>query len=96
MSFVDRVESYLAGLQYPSVGPLPGCSECGQDGHLAVASEPHFAHGPCECCNAPLAGDRYPIHAVSPTHGIIHMDVCIDCLEYLAHGTVTAQPDLPG
>ena len=87
MSFESRVKKTLEGLQFPSVGTMEGCPSCDGDGYI------EFTSRECETCGA-LPGSRYAVHMLDPEHGPIHMDVCCECLEYIANGTVPEEPDI--
>ena len=45
-----------------------------------------FSHHDCECCGSSLAGDRYAAHGHDSDNEIVHYDICVDCLMYLANG----------
>ena len=60
-----------------------------EDERYELASEPSFSWAPCECCGSSLGGDRYPAHGIDPDDAngsVVHLDVCADCLMYLANG----------
>jgi len=95
--FTEAVEHYLDGLEAVSSGPCPGCAECAVEGAeeeteewYGLAGEPYFSWSPCECCGSHLGGDRHPAHGLikgGKLDGkLVHMDVCTDCLFYLANG----------
>jgi len=93
--FTERVDRYLEGLEHVSTGDCPGCVDCGLEDvtdandcidRIEIASEGSFSWSPCECCDSSLGGDRHPAHAVNPEGDILHLDVCQDCLMYLANG----------
>lgn len=99
--YVDRVSTYLKGLEGVSVGAMPGCAECGwDDPDQEFTDEPWFSWHQCEICKSTLGGNRYPWHGVDPSNApylfgpwqgggkIIHGSCCGDCFCYLNDGTV--------
>ena len=61
-----------------------------------ICNEPSCSRQPCDACGSSLAGDRHDAHAIDPgpfentyqtAPRIIHLNVCSDCVEYLANGT---------
>lgn len=66
-------EFFSHGLQNQSV--KEGCDE------------PYFSSSPCECCQRPLAGDRYDCDAYNTETGEIEKhSLCPDCVYYAEHG----------
>jgi len=57
---------------------------------LQSTEEGSFSWSECDACGSTLGGDRHPAHGLLPKDGIprgmIHLDVCSDCLCYLANG----------
>lgn len=75
------------------------CKDCGGTGSIPVdpedhrqldlANEPHFSWHECDCCGSHLGGDRHPAHGIAKINDretLVHLDVCTDCLCYLANG----------
>lgn len=75
------------------------CPGCGGDGVVEIesddtrlielAGEPHFSWSSCDSCGSHLGGDRHPAHGVAKNgeqETIVHLDVCTDCLFYIANG----------
>jgi hypothetical protein len=67
------------------------CSECSEF-DPEVGDEGHFSWSECDTCGCSLGGDRHAAHgliAYKPrarrTH-LIHLDVCTDCLFFVANG----------
>lgn len=94
--YESAVASGSDNMEHFSSGPCSGCRECcdlvdpddydsDEDWNEAV-SEPHFSWSPCELCNRSLGGDRESAHAVSKEHGIIHFDICTDCVYFIEYG----------
>lgn len=84
------VDRGCAGLEHISTGACPGCNDCGlsEDPELSEldsAGEGHFSWHPCEACQRPLGGTRYPAHAVLDGE-LVHLSVCTDCQHFLEHG----------
>ncbi len=60
-----------------------------------LTDEPHFSKSPCDCCGSSMSGDRHDAHFTIPdSKGSVigqplhHMEICTDCLLYLANGDV--------
>jgi hypothetical protein len=92
-AYQAEVERRLEGLTHVSTGACRGCSECGleddsEDSDVDSASESHFSWSSCDACGSSLGGDRHPAHGVSQKFGILHLDVCSDCLYYLNYGSL--------
>jgi hypothetical protein len=90
--YVAAFRNGMAGLDYPSSGPCPGCEDCGLADHpdmdcpeYEIAGEPFFSWSRCECCARPEGGNRSPAHAWLDGR-IIHLDICDDCVYYLEYG----------
>ena len=91
--YTDSVAHYLEGLDV-DVGFCPGCRECGCDCEDAdscdcdpdVMDEGHFSWSQCDGCGSRFGGDRYSAHGITREGKILHLDVCSDCLMYLANG----------
>lgn len=52
-----------------------------------------FSWSPCECCGCQLGGDRFKAVILQPKEGggfdaDIELEVCQDCLMYIANGDV--------
>ena len=77
------------GLAYLSAGLCPNCDEC-RDAYNCTAAdieegrvcdEGCFSWHGCDICSTRLGGYRYAAHGIDPeTGGIVHLDVCDDCL----------------
>lgn len=97
--FVDAVEHGLQGLKHISTGPCPGCKNCADNfGYCCVHSldyaiengevcdEGGFSRCQCECCGSTLGGNRYAAHGVDSDGKVLHLEVCPDCVWYIANG----------
>jgi len=57
-----------------------------------VNDEGGFSREQCDTCGSTLGGSRYRAHARLPKRkgqrqgSIIHLEVCVDCLAYIANG----------
>lgn len=90
------------GLVNLFVGFIPTCEECLQKHeicceHMAatleISEEGSFSHSQCDGCSSELGGNRYSAHGIciedSDFAGeILHMDVCEDCVQYIANGEI--------
>ena len=98
-AFADAVESGCERLTAVSPGVCPGCEQCRQDYDYKslsalktaydagkIVEEPWFSWHACECCGSSLGGDRYEAHGLDADNEIVHFEVCVDCLLYLANG----------
>lgn len=61
--------------------------EGAEDG--SVFDEGGFSWQSCECCKSSLGGNRYAAHGFVDGE-LCHLDVCEDCLCYLANGDLPA------
>ena len=95
-AFTEAVEAELDGIVHTSPGASPGCAEClptynaeepGDDWH-DLANEGGFSWSRCDGCGSSFGGDRYPAHGflASDERGVFHLDICVDCVMYLANG----------
>ena len=98
--FEAAVARGLESLRHVSAGLAGSCPDCQraygmdprrfyaatQDG--TVDDEGGFSWRPCECCGSSFGGDRYAAHAWTEGEELVHLDVCVDCLCYLANGDI--------
>ena len=91
--YVDAVNRGLEGCEAISVGFCDGCPDCPEEQDEGTGDEGGFSWTSCDCCGSSLGGDRFAAHFLMPDeHGkaagqpIQHMEVCVDCLCYLANG----------
>ena len=98
--FTDAMDRQLEGLEFVSSGAIAGCPECwggftdqDDDNAREIAEEPSFSWASCDSCGSHLGGDRHPAHGwltidakLAPLHTLVHLDICTDCLMYLANG----------
>lgn len=84
--YTERVNRYLEGCEYVSVGGCPGCKDCGipEDSDNYV-DEAYFSWSPCEICGSHLGGHRHAWHCVIDGK-IVHGSCCTDCMFYIANG----------
>ena len=64
------------------------CQQCPAGGDEDGArDEGSFSWSSCDTCGSSLGGDRFAGHAlVGPGKNIVHLDVCCDCLMFIANG----------
>jgi hypothetical protein len=89
--YQQEVARRLEGLTHVSTGASPGCDGCSLEADasaeaIEVAGEPHFSWGLCDACGSSQGGGRHPAHGVSAEFGILHLNVCTDCVYYLNYG----------
>lgn len=83
-------------LTFMSTGLCAGCEVCRQNHRYqslddfdvdissgVVCDEPSFSWQPCELCGSTLGGDRYSGHGREPNDNIVHVEICLDCLQSL-------------
>jgi hypothetical protein len=82
--FTDAVEQGTEGLDYLSTGYASHdlCDECLEE----QDDEGFFSWSSCDCCGSSLGGTRYAAHGRDKDGNLVHLDVCSDCLMYLANG----------
>ena len=54
-----------------------------------LIDEGSVGRGACDACGSMLGGNRYAAHgftAAGPRGELVHLDICEDCLFYLANG----------
>lgn len=70
--------------------PCPTCNGEGEieptDRECDSASEGSFSWSSCDACGSTLGGNREPAHGVMADGGILHLDICTDCLYFLNYG----------
>lgn len=86
--FTDTVDCALEGLDFVSVGYIPhdSCDDCPEEQDENVGDEGYFSWSPCECCGSSLGGTRYAAHGRDTDGNLVHLNVCQDCLMYIANG----------
>ena len=100
--WVVDFNSRTEGLHYLSVGLCCECGECRSTTGLSrkqlkqgaesgsVSDEGGFSRSSCDTCGSCLGGQRYAGHAyITLDDGrdvLTHLDVCTDCLQYIANG----------
>lgn len=104
MTYTERVDYNLKGLEAVSISIRPGCEECAsQFGYDSIEDlndayesgqaydEGSFSTLDCDICGSRLSGTRLVWHGIpEEDHSIIyHFDAaCVDCAAYLANGTL--------
>jgi hypothetical protein len=93
--FTDAVERELRGIVGVNIGRAalvcPNCErDTAEDPHDDGEWEPWFSWSDCDGCGSTYGGDRSPAHGfVKMEEGgeeIIHLEVCADCVQYIANG----------
>jgi hypothetical protein len=98
-TFEKRFKNGLLGLHSESSGFSYICPECIDYygfccKHSAKAAyekgeivdEPSFSHESCDICNSNISGNRYIAHAMTKNNDILHLEICQDCVLYMANG----------
>ena len=96
--YKDRVAETLADLAWVTSGAVLGCRGCLSrvpmvaertvEDWIERVETPHFSWHPCGLCRSPLSGHRSPAHGIDPSQEIVHLEICDDCVRYLADGTI--------
>lgn len=87
----------ISGLAFLSTGICSGCEVCANDQDQTVkseefadkvsngeiCSEPSFSQQSCELCGSELGGDRYAAHGRDQADNIIHLEICVDCVQVI-------------
>ena len=81
-NFIEAVEEGLKGIKFVSGGKCTSCPE-----YTEWEDDGSFSWGSCDCCDSTLGGDRYIAHGIIDGD-LIHLNVCIDCLLYIANGEI--------
>lgn len=99
--YTEAVERGLLGLDFVSVGLAAYCQECrraygiGDEGQQdfqdsidtgETIDEGGFSWQSCGCCGSHLGGNRYAAHGFNSAGELVHLEVCEDCLCYIANG----------
>jgi hypothetical protein len=82
-------------------GKTCACRECPAPGDCSEDSgdEGSFSWSDCDGCGSSLGGNRYAAHGlVAPKRYhkrtmLIHLDVCVDCLCFIANGDLPDSPE---
>ena len=89
--FEQAVAEGSEGLKFLSPGVCCECGTCraylGYHESGGIAEDPTFSHSPCHLCNSIFAGDRWIAHGRDEID-IVHLEICGDCLQYIANGTL--------
>jgi hypothetical protein len=90
------MKNQLDALDYLSTGINAHCIVCQQEHGMTeeelenaldngdIAQEAHFSWASCEACGSSLGGDREPAHGLDANREIVHLDVCMDCVQKIA------------
>lgn len=89
---------YTAGIEHISTGIYSKCCDCQNAYDLEeaeleaacqadeVVDEGGFSWSQCDACGSHLGGNRYAAHGFTDAKTVIHLDVCEDCLIFIANG----------
>ena len=87
--YTEAVESELRGIEHVSVGRSDDCPICDDSDDAA------FSWSACDGCGSTYGGDRYPGHGFidskAATDEMVHLDLCVDCVQYIANGDEPAE-----
>jgi hypothetical protein len=100
--FIADYEQQTEGLKHVNVGLASCCEECCRSWGMEeeamraglendeICDEGGFSWSSCDTCGSVLGGMRYAGHAWIAVEGkpdeLIHLEVCTDCLCYIANG----------
>jgi len=100
-AFASAVEKNLEELKGVSVGFTPSCAQCSDNKGFCcvyhakasyeageVNDEGSFSRSSCEGCGSTFGGDRFAAHGWATVNGkdtLLHFEVCVDCLQYIAN-----------
>ncbi len=95
--FINAIEYNLKGFSPVDLGPQPDCDECNRIDDpdekydrewFSTMSDAFFSSNPCESCSSNLGGDRSIAHALDDDKRIYHLEICVDCVQFYANGTL--------
>lgn len=89
--YQKAVEQGLRGLTHLSTGACRGCATCAlpedaTDEEVDARNEESFSWQACDACGTSLGGTRYSAHGRSKDLGVLHLEVCPECLYYINYG----------
>lgn len=96
-TFLQDFQDHTAGIEHISTGIYSKCSDCQSAWDMdeaaleaacandEVIDEGGFSWSQCDTCGSHLGGNRYAAHGFIGER-VIHLDVCEDCLIYIANG----------
>lgn len=83
--YTDSVHRELRGIRRVSPSIADGCDKC-PDVEPEAGDEGFFSSVSCDACGSTFGGQRYAAHGFTDEDELIHLDICTDCLFYLANG----------
>jgi len=86
-AYQQEFERCTQGLTYLTTGNSCECESCSDGGE----DEGHFSRYPCDTCGSRLAGQRHSAHAQAEPFGLVHLEVCEECLYYINYGRLDDQ-----
>lgn len=100
--YTDSIEHNCEGIDNISPGICYTCEQCQSNYNMEadelmeamdtqeVIDEGSFSWSSCDTCGSGLGGNRYIAHGRIRgginMYGIIHLEICTDCLMYFANG----------
>jgi len=98
-AFTDAIEANTVGLEDVYVGQTSCCPTCcdalgvteeemeaGLEDGSICEDEGGFSWHHCDCCGSSLGGNRYAAHGFDKNKEVVHLEICEDCLIFLANG----------
>lgn len=98
--FEQAIAANWPGDEIISPGICPTCPNCQYDHNMSprafysayqkdeIPDESSYSNARCDCCGLYLSGDRYVAHHVTADSKVSHLEICGDCLCYLANGDI--------
>ena len=77
---LERCDITCDELNAVSVGTCDRCNDCDE------YADGFFSWAACDTCNSSLGGMRYPAHYLDDNGELCHIDVCMDCVQYITYG----------
>lgn len=96
--FEESIRANWPDEYHLSAGICPTCPDCQNDYGMTprafflayeageIDDEGSFSWLDCECCGSSFGGDRYAAHYNETDGTIGHIEICVDCLAYIANG----------
>ena len=82
-AYEEAVEHALGDLTGVSSGHNKKCDEC----KYCSETDTFCSKELCDLCQSE-SGNRTPAHGISKEFGLIHFEICDDCVYYLDHGVL--------
>lgn len=97
-TYLQEYQRCTDGIKHISTGIYSKCQGCQRQWGMGAAEleaacqadevtdEGGFSGRRCEGCGSGLGGNRYAAHGFTDDNTVVHLDVCEDCLIYIANG----------